>query len=90
MQAYRTSVLTVLSVLTSAVVIAACGSSSSTTPSSSSSTPKTGGTVSLVMGTAPQSLDPGLDYTTQGGEENWLAYTGLTSYAHAEASPGRS
>ena len=88
MQAYRTSVLTVLSVLTSAVVIAACGSSSSTTPSSSSSTPKTGGTVSLVMGTAPQSLDPGLDYTTQGGEENWLAYTGLTSYAHAEGLAG--
>jgi peptide/nickel transport system substrate-binding protein len=85
------SVLTALSVLASAVVIAACGSSSSTTPSTSSttSTPsKTGGTVSFLYGTAPQSLDPGLDYTTQGSEINWLAYTGLTTYAHASGTAG--
>jgi peptide/nickel transport system substrate-binding protein len=40
------------------------------------------------MGTAPQSLDPGLDYTTQGAEINWLAYTGLTTYAHANGVAG--
>ena len=40
------------------------------------------------MGTFPQSLDPGLDYTTQGAETNWVVYTGLTSYAHANGTPG--
>jgi peptide/nickel transport system substrate-binding protein len=40
------------------------------------------------MGTPPQSLDPGLDYTTQGAEINWLAYTGLTTYAHANGTAG--
>jgi peptide/nickel transport system substrate-binding protein len=40
------------------------------------------------MGTAPQSLDPGVDYTTQGAEINWIAYTGLTTYAHANGAAG--
>ena len=44
-------------------------------------------------GTPPQSLDPGLDYTTQGSEVNWLVYTGLTTYrtggtAGAQLIPG--
>jgi peptide/nickel transport system substrate-binding protein len=42
----------------------------------------------MLMGTAPQSLDPGLDYTTEGGEVNWLVYTGLTTYRHASRSAG--
>jgi peptide/nickel transport system substrate-binding protein len=42
----------------------------------------------MVMGTAPQSLDPGLDYTTQGSEVNWLVYTGLTTYKHASGAAG--
>ena len=42
----------------------------------------------MLMGTAPQSLDPGLDYTTEGAEVNWLVYTGLTTYAHASGSAG--
>jgi peptide/nickel transport system substrate-binding protein len=46
------------------------------------------GTVQMVMGTAPQSLDPGLDYTTQGSEVNWLVYTGLTTYKHASGAAG--
>jgi peptide/nickel transport system substrate-binding protein len=45
-------------------------------------------TVSMVEGTAPQSLDPGLDYTTQGDEVNWIVYTGLTTYAHASGTAG--
>jgi len=45
------------------------------------------GTINMVEGTAPQSLDPGLDYTTQGSEVNWEVYTGLTSYARKPASP---
>ena len=40
------------------------------------------------MGTFPQSLDPGKDYTTQGSETNWLVYTGLTTYAHANGVAG--
>jgi|SRR5579863_4579246 len=39
------------------------------------------GTINIVQGVAPQSLDPGLDYTSQGEETNWLVYTGLTTYA---------
>jgi len=60
-----------------AVVAANAYGSSSTTP-----------TVQMVMGTAPQSLDPGLDYTTQGSEVNWLVYTGLTTYKHASLAAG--
>jgi peptide/nickel transport system substrate-binding protein len=40
------------------------------------------------MGGAPQSLDPGMDYTTQGAEALWVTYTGLTSYAHASGVAG--
>ena len=64
------------------------GSSSSSSSSAPSGAVKNGGTVSLLMGTAPQSLDPGLDYTTQGSEVNWLVYTGLTTYAHASGTAG--
>lgn len=46
------------------------------------------GTINLVEGTAPQSLDPGLDYTTQGSEVNWLVYTGLTTYARKAGAAG--
>jgi peptide/nickel transport system substrate-binding protein len=83
--------------LATAAVLAACGSSSSSSSASSSSSsssttastaPKTGGTVTLMMGVAPQSLDPGMDYTTQGAEINWIAYTGLTTYAHANGTAG--
>jgi peptide/nickel transport system substrate-binding protein len=53
-----------------------------------------GNTVTLLSGTGPQSLDPGLDYTTQGSEINWEVYTGLTTYqpaagvASTELQPG--
>jgi peptide/nickel transport system substrate-binding protein len=40
------------------------------------------------MGTAPDSLDPGFGYTTQSWEPNWLAYTGLVTYAHANGVAG--
>jgi peptide/nickel transport system substrate-binding protein len=77
----------------SAVVIAACGGggSSSSSGGAASSTPsnaKNGGTVTLVMGTAPDSLDPGFGYTTQAAEPDWLAYTGLLTYAHQSGTAG--
>jgi peptide/nickel transport system substrate-binding protein len=82
---------TLLSVIVT-IALAACGSSSSSsskaTASSSSGAAKTGGTITLVMGGAPQSADPGMDYTTQGAEALWLTYTGLTTYAHAQGVSG--
>jgi len=79
--------------LAAALTVAACGSSSTTsTPSSSSGSGSTGGsstkTVNWLLGTPPQSLDPGLDYTTQGSEVNWLVYTGLTTYRRAAGTAG--
>jgi peptide/nickel transport system substrate-binding protein len=85
-----------------AIAIGACGSSSSSsstssaaasssatsTAAASSSSGASGGSVTLLMGTPPQSLDPGMDYTTQGAEPNWLTYTGLTTYAHANGTAG--
>ena len=59
-----------------------------TSLSSSSSAAAPAGAVRMLMGTAPQSLDPGLDYTTEGSEINWLVYTGLTTYAHASGTAG--
>jgi peptide/nickel transport system substrate-binding protein len=40
------------------------------------------------MGTAPDSLDPGFGYTTQAAEADWLSYTGLTTYTHANGQAG--
>jgi peptide/nickel transport system substrate-binding protein len=81
-----------------AVALSACGSSSSSSSSSSASsassstsTPSSSTSaksVTLLMGTAPQSLDPGMDYTTQGAEPNWVTYTGLTTYRHANGAAG--
>lgn len=69
-----------------AVGLAACGSggsgSSSTLASSSSPT------VTVLMGTAPDSLDPALGASTQSYEATWLAYTGLVTYAHAPGEAG--
>ncbi len=85
-----------------ALAVAACGSSgsssssggsSATTSSSSSSGAsssggKTGGTATVVEGTFPQSLDPSIDFTTQGGEVHWLTYLGPYSFAHASGTAG--
>jgi peptide/nickel transport system substrate-binding protein len=74
------------------IALSACGSSSSSSSSSSSggssSAPKAGGTVTLEIGTAPQSLDPSLDFTTQGAEVHWLTYLGLYTFAHANGAAG--
>ena len=40
------------------------------------------------MGTAPDSLDPGFGYTTQAAEADWISYTGLVTYAHANGQAG--
>ena len=69
-------------ILVGAAAVSALGGSS--IAATASSTP----TVQLVAGVFPQSLDPGLDYTTQGAETNWLVYTGLTTYKHASGAAG--
>ena len=69
------------------VLLAACGSSSSSSTSSGSSSGATK-TVTNLMGTAPDYLDPGLGYTTQAAEPDWISYTGLVTYAHAKGAPG--
>jgi peptide/nickel transport system substrate-binding protein len=59
------------------VGMSACGSSTSGS-----------GTVTVLMGTAPDSLDPGVGATTQSMEATWIAYTGLVTYAHADGEAG--
>lgn len=81
-----------------AFVLAGCGGGSSSSKpathartsagASPSHTSSSGGIVQMLMGTPPQSLDPGLDYTSEGAEVNWLVYTGLITYAHANGSAG--
>jgi peptide/nickel transport system substrate-binding protein len=62
------------------VGMSACGSSSISS--------KSGGTVTVLMGTAPDSLDPALGATTQAYEASWITYTGLVTYAHASGEAG--
>jgi peptide/nickel transport system substrate-binding protein len=62
------------------VGVSACGSSSTSS--------KSGGTVTVLMGTAPDSLDPGLGATTQSYEATWITYTGLVTYAHTSGEAG--
>src|SRR5664280_2909835 len=64
--------------VTLAGALSACGSSSKSSSS----------TVTNLMGTAPDYLDPGLGYTTQAAEADWIAYTGLLTYAHANGEAG--
>jgi peptide/nickel transport system substrate-binding protein len=72
-----------------ALALSACGSSSKSSSSSSgSSSAKSGGTVTVLFGTAPDSLDPQFSYVTQSAEPTWISYTGLTTYAHASGTAG--
>ncbi len=61
------------------VGVSACGSSSTSSGK---------GPISVLMGTAPDSLDPGLGATTQSYEATWISYTGLITYAHASGEAG--
>jgi peptide/nickel transport system substrate-binding protein len=69
----------------------ACGGSSSSSGSGgggSSSGGKAGGTLKVVSGTAPDSLDPQFSYTTQGAEADTMVYTPLLTYAFKEGTAG--
>ncbi len=100
MRNYRRSTLSVVLAVLAAVAVAACGSSSSskssggsgssgsssTSSSTASSTSNSAGPITLLMGTAPDSLDPGFGYTTQAAEADWISYTGLVTYAHTSGT----
>src|SRR6266516_4698994 len=68
---------TLAGVLVLAVGVAACGKST-----------KVGGTVTVLFGTAPDSLDPGMAYTTQALEPDQTAYIPMTTYAHVAGVEG--
>lgn len=77
-------------------LLSACGSSSHSTspPSAGSATTgagsggKSGGTLTVAMGTAPDSLDPQYGYTTQAVEADAITYTPLLTYTHANGTAG--
>jgi peptide/nickel transport system substrate-binding protein len=86
-----------------ALGVGACGGSSnnnngnsggSNSGSSSSGGGKTsgssgnGGSITVVMGTAPDYLDPQEGYTTQAAEAMWISYTPLYTYAHKAGEAG--
>src|SRR3954451_20850654 len=60
----------------------ACGGGSSSGGRTS------GGTATVLMGTAPDYLDPNETYTTQGAEAVWISYTPLLTYKHENAPGG--
>jgi peptide/nickel transport system substrate-binding protein len=80
---FRSTPLAAALALALSVTVTACGGSSS-----GGAGGKVGGTVTVLMGTAPDSLDPGLGATTQSYEATWIAYTGLVTYAHASGEAG--
>jgi peptide/nickel transport system substrate-binding protein len=77
-------------VLAVALGISACGGSSGSSSSSSGSPAqgRNGGEATVLMGTAPDFLDPGLAYTTQGAAADWITYTPLLTYRHAAGKQG--
>jgi peptide/nickel transport system substrate-binding protein len=44
--------------------------------------------VTVSQGSAPDFLDPGLGYTTQAANADWISYTGLLTYAHEAGTAG--
>jgi peptide/nickel transport system substrate-binding protein len=76
--------------LTLSLSFSACGSSSTSSSTNASDTGVNASspTVTVLMGTAPDSLDPALGVSTQSYEATWLAYTGLVTYAHASGAAG--
>src|SRR3954447_1600494 len=77
-----------------ALVLAACGSSNNNNTSSSGGGGggggggKEGGTATVVIGTAPDYMDPSVSYTSQAYELNWITHLGLLTYKHAPGSAG--
>jgi peptide/nickel transport system substrate-binding protein len=97
MRTPRKAWLAVAIATAAALTLAACSSSkSSSTPSSASggasssaaSNQKSGGTIKVLTGTAPDSLDPGFGYTTQALEGDNMVYEPLVTYAFKSGTAG--
>ena len=77
-----------------ALALGACGGSDKKTSSTSSGGTattggvKTGGTITVLTGTAPDYLDPQEGYTTQSSSATWISYLGLYTYKHAGGDEG--
>jgi len=67
---------------------AGCGGGGSDNNASTSGGGREGGTITVLMGTAPDYLDPGLGYTTQSAEATWISYTPLLTYRHETGTAG--
>ncbi|MGB2710721.1 MAG: ABC transporter substrate-binding protein [Conexibacter sp.] len=74
--------------LTLSLGTAACGGGDDGTTATSGGGGQEGGTVTVLMGTAPDFLDPQLGYTTQSAEATWISYTPLLTYRHATGEAG--
>ena len=70
------------------VAVGCGGGSDNNSTSAGSGGGSEGGTVDVLMGTAPDYLDPQLGYTTQSAEPDWITYTGLLTYRHASGQAG--
>jgi peptide/nickel transport system substrate-binding protein len=80
----RTPAVTAVTLATvAALAIAGCGGSSNGGASANE-----GGSAAVLMGTAPDYLDPQLGYTTQSSEATWISYTPLLTYRHAGGEQG--
>jgi peptide/nickel transport system substrate-binding protein len=89
----RGSVGTTVLALVAMLALAACGGSSSSSSSSSSggsgsSGSKTGGSITIAAGTAPQSADNNNDFTTQGNELYSVINTPLLTFKRAAGQAG--
>src|SRR5436305_684326 len=80
MRTLSRSALMAVFAVAAAFALAACGSSSSSSSGSASTSGKNGGTITIVSGTAPQSADQGLDFTTQGNELYSVVNTPLLTF----------
>jgi peptide/nickel transport system substrate-binding protein len=70
--------------LTVALALTACSGSAGT----SSTADRTGGTLEVLTGTFPDSLDPSYGYTTQAIEADNMVYTPLLAYAAESGTDG--
>jgi peptide/nickel transport system substrate-binding protein len=73
-----------LATAVAAIGLVACGGGSSSGGGGSE-----GGTATVLMGTAPDYLDPQEEYTTQASEPLWISYTPLVTYKHENAPGGQ-
>jgi peptide/nickel transport system substrate-binding protein len=80
MKRYAKPLAASLLTLAVAAALGACSSSSSSGTSPANTGTKSGGTITIVSGTAPLSADQGLDFTTQGDELYSVVNTPLLTF----------